>query len=681
MIYLSRCLHRILCPATLLLLFVMTICVPVFTSVAQGKSALYRSNLEAFSLAYGDTAAIANLIQAGRTKRADLDFDSAVYFMKQALFGSRQRAYAPGIALALFHLGGIYEHQAKFLQAKDYFLEALPYCRYLIREDPVLWSKVNLCLGQVNAELGWSDSSIYYYQQVLDFLRKGGVRDTVVLYTVHLMLSNTFMDKSMYDQALTYARTAEKFSMAIKDSLNLAMIYNNIGIIYKQKQNDDSALFFLDKAIQLARNGGYKGGRNLIPNAYCYIGVLYFDKDNVQVGMRYFDSAVAADRRGADDNPILQQCLGWAHLKLGNYRTARKHLEQAVALNSKSGSLRKNMYVYMHLANAYDQLGYKDLTIKTLKKYAAIREEFLDEEKINSINQLEVENRVIEKDKILLEQQLLLKDKEVKIRDQNFWIFVLSLSGCFLLIVMLSRHRAKRKAVAEQERNLEQLKQIEHLNSRMEGASEERERIARELHDGVHVLLSAARMTFSSLGKEHSHLSDAVTYKDGMQLLQEVRQEVRNITYQLVPELLVRQSLPAALQALCELIQKGTGISIAIQSFGSFKHLDTQYAYAVYRILQELLHNIVKHAQATEVLVQLMLREGMLHLTVEDNGNGFETEKSYAGMGLANLKARVAQWKGSLFFNSEPGMGTTVEIEFITDNPTAEVNPTDHDNN
>lgn len=681
MIELSRFPYWTTCLVTCLLPSVMTLCVPVFTSVAQGKSAFYRSNPEAFSLTYGDTAAIANLIKAGKMKRAELDFDSAAYFIERALLESKQLSYTSGITLALFLLGGIYSDQAKFLQAKSYFLEALPYRRYLIRKDPVLWSKVNLCLGQVNAELGLSDSSIHHYRQVLDLWHKGVIRDTVVLYTVNFMLSNTFMDKGMYDQALAYARLAEKFSKEIKDSLNLAMIYNNIGLIYQQQQKEDSAMFFLNKAIWLVRSGGYTGGGNLVQNAYCSIAVLCFDKDSAQLGMSYFDSAVAADRGGSDGNPILQQCLGWAHLKLGNYRSARKHLERAVALNDKSRSLRKNMYVYMHLANTYDKLGLKDMTIKTLRKYAEVREEFLDEEKINSINRLEVANRIIEKDKTLLAQQLLLKDKEVKIRDQNFWIFVLSLSGCFLLIVMLSRHRAKQKAVAEQERNLEQLKQIEHLNSRMEGASEERERIARELHDGVHVLLSAARMTFSSLGKEHSHLSDAVTYKDGMQLLQEVRQEVRNITYQLVPELLVRQSLPAALQALCELIQKGTGISIAIQSFGSFKHLDTQYAYAVYRILQELLHNIVKHAQATEVLVQLMLREGMLHLTVEDNGNGFETEKSYAGMGLANLKARVAQWKGSLFFNSEPGMGTTVEIEFITDNPTAEVNPTDHDNN
>jgi signal transduction histidine kinase len=227
-------------------------------------------------------------------------------------------------------------------------------------------------------------------------------------------------------------------------------------------------------------------------------------------------------------------------------------------------------------------------------------------------------------------------------------------------------NRQKQKLQSERIRNFEQQQKIEHLHSKMQGEEEERSRIARELHDGVNVLLSATKMNYAALGKEHKGLPDTKTYGEIMDLLNNMGMELRTITYKLVPELLIQQSLPDAIETFCELIQKGNNLHIELQTYGSFTALPPELCFAVYRIVQELVHNIVKHAHATQVLIALVHQDELLRLTVEDNGNGFDPEKTTKGLGLKSIKSRVKDIDGNITFSSQKDEGTSVEIEVVT---------------
>jgi two-component system NarL family sensor kinase len=126
--------------------------------------------------------------------------------------------------------------------------------------------------------------------------------------------------------------------------------------------------------------------------------------------------------------------------------------------------------------------------------------------------------------------------------------------------------------------------------------------------------------------------------------------ELRTITYKLVPELLIQQSLPDAIETFCELIQKGNSLHIELQTYGSFTALPPELCFSIYRIVQELVHNIVKHAKATQVLIALVHRDDLLQLTVEDNGNGFDPEKATKGLGLKSIRSRVKDIDGKVQF-------------------------------
>jgi signal transduction histidine kinase len=317
---------------------------------------------------------------------------------------------------------------------------------------------------------------------------------------------------------------------------------------------------------------------------------------------------------------------------------------------------------YSALSSIYEHLGdFKSAYIKQVA-YANLNDSLLNVENTKVNEQLELKFRTAEKDKELAQNKVLLYSLQKRITLMASAVVLLL--GLAFAVWRISRQRQKLQA--ERIRNFEQQQKIEHLHSKMQGEEEERSRIARELHDGVNVLLSATKMTYAALGKEHRHLPETKTYGEIMNLLNSMGMELRTITYKLVPELLIQQSLPDAIETFCELIQKGNKLHIELQTYGSFTALPPEICFAVYRIVQELVHNIVKHAQATHVLIALVHQDDLLQLTVEDNGNGFDPEKTTKGLGLKSIRSRVHDIGGSISFSSQKDEGTSVEIEVAT---------------
>lgn len=141
--------------------------------------------------------------------------------------------------------------------------------------------------------------------------------------------------------------------------------------------------------------------------------------------------------------------------------------------------------------------------------------------------------------------------------------------------------------------------------------------------------------------------------------------ELRHIARNMMPEALVRFGLRDALQDYCDHLRLTSGLSVHYQAFGLEKRLPQQTEVILFRISQELLNNILKHAQASTILVQLTEHDGRINLTVEDNGRGFDPKKlkTAPGVGWLNIKSRVEYLNGTLDLRSTPGQGTSVSVE------------------
>lgn len=193
----------------------------------------------------------------------------------------------------------------------------------------------------------------------------------------------------------------------------------------------------------------------------------------------------------------------------------------------------------------------------------------------------------------------------------------------------------------------------------LEGQEKERKRIIQELHDGVGQLLIAVRMRIEMM-EGNTELKSELNTR-----VNELIAEVRRIAYNVMPNAIVDYGLEAALKGLCENVKKYTSLSIDFTYVQEMEHkLSFEVSISVFRIVQEGLNNIVKHAAASNVKLNIIDKEDELYLLLEDNGKGFDEskQKPNLGFGVQSMKERANLLNGSLEIYSSPGEGTSLEV-------------------
>ena len=201
----------------------------------------------------------------------------------------------------------------------------------------------------------------------------------------------------------------------------------------------------------------------------------------------------------------------------------------------------------------------------------------------------------------------------------------------------------------------------------LKGEEQERTRLAKDLHDGLGGLLSGVKFSLSNM-KDNLIITpdNMAVFERSLDMIDASIRELRRVAHNMMPEMLTKFGLDEALKEYCNILN-GTGLlKVKYQSLGMEARLDKSLEIIVYRIIQELLNNIIKHASASEAFVQLVRETKRLNVVVEDNGKGFDTailEKN-KGAGWMNIRSRVDYLKGQLDIHSEEGKGTLVNIEF-----------------
>ena len=196
------------------------------------------------------------------------------------------------------------------------------------------------------------------------------------------------------------------------------------------------------------------------------------------------------------------------------------------------------------------------------------------------------------------------------------------------------------------------------LGNLVRGAEQERERLARELHDGVGGILVALKIQYDQFkGDIPKHYNDKFS-----QLLNKSTQEVKEISYNLMPGSLALTSLRESIEQLVLQYRTEIGPSIELYTLNWSENFSMDYKLGIYRIVQELLKNTIEHAKASEIIVQISRNGNEIHLTVEDNGIGFEKSKVTEGMGIKNIRNRVAFLNGKIEIESYSNRGSTFNI-------------------
>jgi len=213
------------------------------------------------------------------------------------------------------------------------------------------------------------------------------------------------------------------------------------------------------------------------------------------------------------------------------------------------------------------------------------------------------------------------------------------------------------------------LAQQKTFSSIIAAEEKERTRIAKELHDGLGQILSTARLNVAAL-EESVPMEDEKILKNSLSLIDNAVSEVRIISHDLMPGILTQVGLFAAVRQLCNSINEAKQIKVEYTFPESEKRLNAALEISVYRIIQEILNNMLRHSEATKINMSINWADHQLQLKISDNGKGFDTSKIHEskGIGWKNVFSRVKFHKGEIKVESNLGSGTSVKIKINLEN-------------
>ncbi len=453
------------------------------------------------------------------------------------------------------------------------------------------------------------------------------------LAITYFTIGNFFAKNKQLDSALVYYSEADSIFSKLKLKTNLATLYGSMGNVFFQKKNKKKMMLYYEKSHQLNKENGAE--KSLAYSSY-QLGNVFFESNDYSKSERLFNESLSIAKK-----------LNLIDLASKNFK-ALSNLKEAVKQPTKA--------------------------LQFYQQYIALRDSINNQDSDKQIKEIE-EKYGNEKLQRTLEKQ----DNEIKRnRIINYSIGTTLVLTFLIMLLMYRNYNQKRKhnllvaaqkeAIHQKEvKSLKQISELRSLNALQDGQEIERKRIAEALHNSMGSLLSAIQMHLQSFGtdyREKSKNKDSDLIHKTIGLVKEASVFNRNIAHEMMPPILMKFGLKAALDHLTDKL-KTPDVKVTTFVYGMKERYQDKLELALYRIIDELFNNILKHANATEITVQLTEHENSLNILIEDNGKGFsyDSEDTNHGMGLNNIQARIKHFKGRLLIDSSPGKGTTIGID------------------
>ncbi len=561
-----------------------------------------------------------------RTSKAD----SAILYFKLAKTGYEELSYDVLAAKVNIQIGKSYSEKGDKEAAIQYILEALN--TFQDTQNTYWEAETYLSLGNLEYHAENAPQASYYYIQAHNIYQK--LDKPKKLAAVYINLGLVQILEQEYDSSnqLLYQGLALYDSLGWDDSMD--EVYYSISGNLKRLKRYDEARNILNKSLQLAKS---QDDQSSLVNAYTTLAELLSLQKKADSAYFYYEQGLSIAQKS----------------KLLDYE--QDVLESYFKFCAQQGDFKR----FDSLYNLY-----QDITSELQGNYQSA---------VNYRLQFQEEKR---KNELLAQEQVVLEAK-----NQRQLTFIIALIMGVLLISVLTyfiyrnynNHRkavAAKKLIALKEKEIDTLFQeinIQSTNAMLQGQEEERNRIAKDLHDRLGGLLSMVKLNFEAVDRQIDEikLRNVEMYQQAVKLLDNACEEVRNVAHNMESGILRNFGLIAAIEEMVKTIQTSELIDIHLTDVGfDDKRLPILMEIELNRVIQELVSNVIRHAEATQIDIQLFWKPDLINMIVEDNGKGFDPEKvkGQAGMGLRNLEQRVKSLHGELIFDSHPGRGTTALI-------------------
>lgn len=560
--------------------------------------------------------------------------------------------------------------------------------------------------SEINALLDVNnDSALAYSLRTINFYNK--FKDTLSLSKLYMVTGHCYFDLGNYDSASSYYHLAlkedERFNVEISPGIwiSLSTLYYQInafqlssdyakriisidadslkenftypyrstalsllGLNYSDLMEHDSALYYYRIALAELYNDNGTLAENVDSLSLTYlwtnIGQAYSYKFEYDSAIYYYGIAFDHYNRNSswDNIAFIGEKITTLYLELNQLDSAYKYVEISRTAASKKSRIETEKDIlrvqieYFSKAKEFDSLD------TYLDRYILMSDSVISEKVSQNIQDMETKYRVKEKTAELK----IEKEKRERLKAENKVVIIISVVLVLFAFIVILNYRQRNKITAMEleikDNKMDELmanQESKALSAMLNGQEKERERIAQDLHDRLGGTLAALKLSLRKPGNKVD--------PDDLKIVDEAVIEVRNISHNLSSGLLDKYGLNEAIRQLFNSIGKSGGLKFNLYLHPEIAVLGQSIGIELYRIVQELMANTIKHAKASEVSLQTNFDGEVFNLIFEDNGVGFDLQKIKGGIGMENIKKRVKRIKGTFHIDTSPGRGSIFIIE------------------
>ncbi len=498
------------------------------------------------------------------------------------------------------------------------------------------------------------DIAIEYLEKALQLLDSNNnkpqlIHTKISIGSIHARNNNLDIAKQFFYEALDLAEE-------LKDYRNQSVIYGNLAHCYDESNDYRKAIELGKKAVQICKNNNLKL-RFYVP---ANIASSYENLKKYDSAMYYYQKSytITLNPKNLINTARVSYRIGRLHTLQKQYKPGIKFYLESYALADSIKHDQVASLAIEGLSKTYQKINDYENSLLYLQKFLTLKSRIDQKSTEKKLEEFQIKYETKQKEERIA---TLAKENNLKAtiieqeKKQKYFLWSIFISTIILVsIVPWIWQRMKKKRLLAKQENL-------RFKAVIEAEQKERKRIAQDLHDSLGQSISVIKKRVSILQPASG---DESKHKALIQQLDNTYDELRDISHNIMPNTLIMLGLVPAVRELISEISTEDSPKIELDSDIEPKKLNEDQAIALYRIIQEAIANILKHAKATLVNIRLENKNGTTSLYIKDNGKGMDISKinNNSGMGWKNIYSRVALLPGKINIQSQPDHGTSITI-------------------
>jgi two-component system, NarL family, sensor kinase len=597
-------------------------------------------------------------------ERNSLNTDKLKYYAQEAKSLAQLQKDKVKTALAEFNIAYAFSKDGKSDTALKISEDQLKELRYSGTEKEV-YGRLSALKGVALFKLSKQKEGIDFLFKLLGEAEK--INDTLTQLSALNSLGSIYMAMGQLSEANNWFQKAlDRLPGAIPPYYmehygiltgNKCIFFLHLYETTNKKPDADSCFYYSSKGIEIGEKI-----ENLYIQSNCLLakGLMAGYQKQTAAGEMYLQKGLQLRKLIGDPLYILSDMS-----VLSSFYSSNGQFEKGIALSKEGIELAEKNKIntvlpplYFALAENYKAAGYYEKYGATLKKLVGIKDSIYKINSATALAEMQTKYEVQKKENTIIEQKYNLTRK-------NYFIYGIAGILAITLLFGYAFFRNRKKTQQLRIQQLEAQQKQKTIQAVLQAEEEERKRIAGDLHDSVAQKIVVAKMNLESLGNKINEMTgpEQKIYQNITSLLDESATEVRNLSHSMMPQAFSHSGLTDAVKDFLDKVPV-RDLHIHFDAEGDFTAIKETTSLMIYRIIQEAVQNVLKHAKATTLDVAMIAENNECDITIEDNGVGFDTTAAALkqSTGLKNIQSRIDYLNGKLEISSKPGKGTMLVL-------------------